>query len=427
MKKIILIIIAITIPVLMFAEWGDEEENGGVYQWAPIKPYNYEPYAHFYEMSVLDSTYAIALMCRGTFGKFEIWETNDACKSWNIIYSELDGRIISPAQLSCPDTKHIFATGYASPNYYILKSRDAGINWDTIITPHYYFGGHLIMYDSLIGVCKESFKLEENTNYADTNIFLSKIAYTTDGCKTWETFRPDSVLEEALGVNQFHFFSPEHFGVLSYNAGEFGDGPIYFWTEDKGETWEITYISPRNGLEPNMTPQPEKMYFLNDSIGWICADQWDDEKHDKYDILFKTTDSGRSWELKYKELNSMEFGLQDIKFINENDGIAVGGMGKVLRTTDGGETWVQEYGKDPEHIKCPEGKITSAHLYTHGVMRIEYFGTKPIIWTRNANYPLWEYNPFTVGVGYGLSKSCYSRRISLLELRTSFQIPSRNL
>ncbi len=62
MNKTLLILFAIIVPTFIFAGWGDEEENGEVYQWRPIYPYSFEPYAVFYEMSVLDSTHAIALI-----------------------------------------------------------------------------------------------------------------------------------------------------------------------------------------------------------------------------------------------------------------------------------------------------------------------------------------------------------------------------
>ncbi len=399
MKKIVIIIIGSFLSVYLLADWGDEEENGGVYQWRPIKPYSYKPLAVFYEMSVLDSTNAVALIGRGSFRKLEIWYTDDACNSWDILYSELDSRDLQLGQLSFPTENYIFATGSSGDENYILRSMNMGKAWDTITTPHFRFGWNLNMYDSLIGVCVESIKADSSISYANPKHYISKIQYTKNGCKTWKESRPDSIFQESLSIIDFHVFSPEHFGAVSYNAGEYGDGPMYIWTEDGGETWDISYISPRDGMEAFMTPQPRRVYFFSDSVGWIpCTQRENSEDTAEFDVLFKTTDFGRTWELKYKVLDTITCGLMDIKFLNEKEGIAVGSMGKILRTTDGGETWLREYGKDPEHVKCPEGKVTAAHLYTHGHMRIEYFGSKPIIWTRDANYPLWEYDPFTVGV-----------------------------
>ncbi len=406
MKKVIISLLILLLSSGLLAEWGDEEENGGVYQWRPIKPYRYEPYAIFYKMSVLDSTHALALVQRSKMRNLEIWETKDAAKTWEILYSELGGPPRKGSCINFPDETHIYLSGWAQPwdgeaYSFVIKSSNLGTSWDTLFMPHWKFGWSLTMYDSLIGVCTEVVKVDSTISYADPKASITRIHYTEDGCKTWKEFRPDSIFEESLYITQFYFFSPEHFGGISYDAGDYGDGPIYIWTEDKGETWDITYISRRKGLKSYMTPQPKRMYFFSDSIGWLACIQRKSAYNvgPQFDVLFKTTDGGRTWRLKYKELNVLSWGLMDIKFLNEKEGIAVGSTGKILRTTDGGETWTQEYGKDPEHIKCPEGQVTSAHLYTHGYMNIEYFGSKPIIWTRNGSYSLWEYDPFTVKVG----------------------------
>ncbi len=42
---------------------------------------------------------------------------------------------------------------------------------------------------------------------------------------------------------------------------------------------------------------------------------------------------------------------------------------------------------------------TGAHLQAHALLRVEYFGTKPIVFTSLNHYPFWEEHPFTVKVG----------------------------
>jgi hypothetical protein len=66
------------------------------------------------------------------------------------------------------------------------------------------------------------------------------------------------------------------------------------------------------------------------------------------------------------------------------NGIATGAWGKILRTTDGGETWKQEYGRSTS-MTTGEPRFMDAP-----VLSIDYFGTKPIISTRGFGYLFWK-------------------------------------
>jgi photosystem II stability/assembly factor-like uncharacterized protein len=70
--------------------------------------------------------------------------------------------------------------------------------------------------------------------------------------------------------------------------------------------------------------------------------------------MLRTTDGGKTWEgmseeQKTKTLpyaNGMPEPLDGVHFINSNDGLAVGDLGVILRTNDGGKTWLQVLKKD---------------------------------------------------------------------------------
>ncbi len=114
----------------------------------------------------------------------------------------------------------------------------------------------------------------------------------------------------------------------------------------------------------------DKIFFLNSNIGWIAAETRSELGGDqKTDVLFKTTNGGVKWELAYSQDNNKAFGLQDVAFVDENNGIAVGQFGKILRTTDGGESWVQDSFDPKQGATLPP------------TMTIGYLGTKPLIGT----------------------------------------------
>jgi len=71
------------------------------------------------------------------------------------------------------------------------------------------------------------------------------------------------------------------------------------------------------------------VFFLNASIGWVIS-------HEGY--LFKTTNGGLNWDT----LSTGYSQTNNISFINENIGF-ISGTNKVLKTTDGGNTWSYKF------------------------------------------------------------------------------------
>lgn len=81
------------------------------------------------------------------------------------------------------------------------------------------------------------------------------------------------------------------------------------------------------------------IYFLNENIGYAVGGV----KHESGFIL-QTKDGGNTWqEMVYPQVYSNSdlplIWLQAIDFYNENVGQAVGSGGKIARTEDGGKTW----------------------------------------------------------------------------------------
>ena len=77
--------------------------------------------------------------------------------------------------------------------------------------------------------------------------------------------------------------------------------------------------------------------------GYVCGFYYNKD-FEKYGYILKTTDGGKNWDENYSIL---ENALNDIQFIDKNTGWAVGEDGVVIRTTNGGVTWVE---KEQEHI-----------------------------------------------------------------------------
>jgi hypothetical protein len=119
-----------------------------------------------------------------------------------------------------------------------------------------------------------------------------------------------------------------------------------------------------------------EVFFVNDTLGYACGAQDTGEANYARDIIWKTIDKGKHWEIVLNTMHEPEFGLTDISFKNEFHGIAIGSWGKIVETFDGGKTW--KYLEVPEGLQNSLGyKITWAGKFAlitcnrSGIWRLE--------------------------------------------------------
>lgn len=79
----------------------------------------------------------------------------------------------------------------------------------------------------------------------------------------------------------------------------------------------------------------EDIYFLNSNEGWLITN---------YDRVYKTTDAGRSWEFIYNSIGEFGGDDADLIFTDSDTGYCVNTYAgqmqeKLYQTTDGGSTW----------------------------------------------------------------------------------------
>ncbi len=144
----------------------------------------------------------------------------------------------------------------------------------------------------------------------------SIIMHTTDGGDTWDTqFDPGSGLLSGV------------FFLDTLQGWTVGWSYIYH-TTDGGQSWN-------RQTKPNYSGDLIDVYFINSDIGWISG---------YYKILFKTTDGGEHWERLMSDL-FQDKDFYSVYFTDTLHGCAVGGMvsgenrGLIMITNDGGETW----------------------------------------------------------------------------------------
>ncbi len=104
-------------------------------------------------------------------------------------------------------------------------------------------------------------------------------------------------------------------------------------SSDGGITWQN---------QPSPSPfMLEKVFFTDRKHGWIVGGWPRDPNTSLYGgmgVILATTDGGNTWT---PQLNEKASWLKDVYFINSKLGWAVGEYGVILKTTDGGQQWRQ--------------------------------------------------------------------------------------
>jgi PKD repeat protein len=225
-------------------------------------------------------------------------------------------------------------TTYNGPGV-ILKTEDAGNTWTTIL------GGE---DESLFGL-EAIFFTSVDTGFAvgwDDNII-----YTTDGGNTWN--------EKSVGSDIYFYTDIEFWdannGVIS---GSLNSGGSRVWvTADGGDTW-----TEATGIETGII---DLAYADANTLISTCND----------DDLYKSTDGGLTWSLNYDGDDPDDDPLLGVNFGTDKFGV-VGGMdGKVMITTDGGNSWSEQVvgnGSSLYAIKC----FGSDSIYVGGSDRVIY-------------------------------------------------------
>lgn len=120
----------------------------------------------------------------------------------------------------------------------------------------------------------------------------------------------------------------EPFGALNKciftdidNGWAVGQQGIIQHTSDGGLNWEIQYN--------NTDKLFRSACFLNQNEGWVVG--WSDILH--------TTDGGQNWEFQVRPPCTGD--LNDVFFLDQNNGWIVGWYKIILKTVDGGQTWIK--------------------------------------------------------------------------------------
>lgn len=178
---------------------------------------------------------------------------------------------------------------------YTRKTTNGGANWNIIGASNLVYGP--IWFTSV------------DTGYGAGNAQLLK---TTDGGLTWNV----SCSTHGGSIN----FISSNIGFFS-SMNSTNDTTIIFKTINAGVSWSRISSFPTMGA-------PQKLQFINSTIGFLVVDQ---------DGIYKTIDGGITWIPKL--IPDQFYSFQSVYFPSPNIGYLIGTYDSIYKSTDAGETW----------------------------------------------------------------------------------------
>ena len=178
-------------------------------------------------------------------------------------------------------------------------------------------------------------------------------SYATIADADWTVLREDDILR---GDGIDGMLQDVHF-MDNQNGLVVGDGGLMLTTSDGGKTWEKMEVDMRppgagqgQGGRPGGGPPGGfggggsaplyNIYFVDENVGFITGGRG---------TILKTVDGGKTWVRKMARSDTPGRGgrrggiranLMGIQMISETTGFIAGSENTILKTTDGGETWV---------------------------------------------------------------------------------------
>jgi photosystem II stability/assembly factor-like uncharacterized protein len=296
------------------------------------------PFEDGFTYTVIDSTTL----------QYNYWDVsclnNDEClflkrKGLNgaIIYKTLDGgkttRIIYADTTTMKDGKNDYIPDYFARNIYYFKSG--------VVIVVGYFGVFLKSTD--FGETWKKYKSEYYMDFLDVEVVNENLAFivtdkipnwddevyiSTDGCESWKLFPvPDSIRST---ISPLTIKAQTNGDLL---VGYFSKKDLRNWymfrTDFEGNNWELL----------NTPPNTYEITHMSDNEWVSRGNTLDSNVKHEFVVVHKTTDAGKTWDLKFK--SELPFKTSRISIFSEslNTGYILGPNNMILKTKDKGNSW----------------------------------------------------------------------------------------
>ena len=278
---------------------------------------------NYWDVSCLNNDECLFLARRGLNGAI-IYKTKDGGKTSRIVFEDTATR---------KDGSFDYLPDYSGRNIYYFKSG--------VVILVGFFGVFLKSTD--FGETWKKYKSEYYMDFLDIEVVNENLAYTvtdkligaddevyisTDGCETWEIFNvPDSIRST---------ISP-----LTVHAQRNGDLLVAYFSKPDLKDWFMfrTDFEGKNWVKLNPPPNTYEITYMNDNEWVSRGNTLDTNVKHEFVVVHKTTDAGKTWDLKFK--SELPFKTSKITIFSEslNTGYILGPNNMILKTKDQGDSW----------------------------------------------------------------------------------------
>jgi photosystem II stability/assembly factor-like uncharacterized protein len=346
-----------------------------------------------------------------------VWHTNDGGKSWELQQTPISCTLKSVWFIN--EQLGIAVGGYRLPHSnqskgIIFVTFNGGKNWNTHSIKSTPFFHRVKMFDHLRGII-----IGESSEHCPSGIFITK-----DGGRTWTSHQSDKTngwlhadfIDEKTGIGidtQNKIYStncntqirlpkkqlPNHnntqFNCIKFtttttqnsiNGWLVGTNGVILTTTDNGLNW----ITSAGKL-----PVGDEIINLNlNTIETIDNNVWAAGSPGTF--IYHSADAGKTWKASPSGVNST---IRKIFFVDKLNGWAVGDLGVILATSNGGVTWTTQqigakrlailgvFGKTSEKIPFEVfAQLCANQGYVGGATFVFRDNMKPNNATHNENF-----------------------------------------
>ena len=241
-------------------------------------------------------------------------KTSDGGITWLDLSDSISAKF---ASISFIDTLNGIAVEQVSyDTAKVYKTADGGFNWDLIskINNNYLLPRYIkYLNDIEIIVIGE-------------NIGSAAVYKSADSGLTWEWKFTGGGSSSGYGYNETQFINSTT-GYLLANHGRtsmyYGD---FYKTTNGGENWA--------NLTPGTLTMCRTFFMVNENIGYAIGNNQVYLGTATHNNIFKTVNGGKDWLEQLNDASTKT--INDVFFIDANNGIIVGDGGLILHTTTGG-------------------------------------------------------------------------------------------
>jgi hypothetical protein len=270
-------------------------------------------YDHIFDLEIInDSTFLAICSPDVKGGLFNVRRTSDKGKTWDVVYHDTIGNINYSPNFSNVVNKSLIS---CEQGFYLV-SNDQGLTWEE----------NQLNEDSTYSFSFQNSKygILAARKYKEFNTY--KFYFSTDSGKKWERlYMPDEYKKNILSIYLFNM----NFLIGYHNDPNDNKEPLFLRAVDSLRHWSA-FSAPINMLN---------FCFLDSTHCWGLGTN--NDVNDIRQIVYYSDDGCRTWET-IRDTNDNSTQLNSVIFADSLNGIALGRPYSLIRTSDGGKTWIMD-------------------------------------------------------------------------------------